>query len=517
VASGHRAALEGVRLDPAEAVAVTLELAERISSGEIPGVPQDVAAIELEAGGWPVVDADRVDGDSPSALAGFLHALLTTAGERPVPGALMLTIARARGEIDLTGYATLADFAAALRRFGPADTRQALAELYARLAPPIEAAAVTDVIVRPESDALEPVSVTSDPVTFPEPESIDVGEEAPIPGGRSPALRVVAIAALLALFFGAGWVVTSIHYSRGSPDAEPSVAARRESTPPPAVADAARNDRVGTTGPVGRRDAERPSVELSAALEGAYAPAFVPPGEGFFFQKGRAASGDAQSSTDRDTQLLRVVDEGAKSYHVRPSPDGAWIAFDSDRDGDRGVYVGRVDGTEVRRVSGAGHAAMPSWSPDGRALAFVKAEADPPGVWNVWHLDLSSKDMRRVTRFSRGLPWGASWFPDGRRIAYSHEDQVIVHDLAAGTTHTFQSPERGRLVRMPVVSPDGTRIVYQVYRDGMWLLDVREGSARRILDDPTAEEFAWDPQGRRVAFHSRRAGGWNIFVMAAGT
>jgi hypothetical protein len=56
-----------------------------------------------------------------------------------------------------------------------------------------------------------------------------------------------------------------------------------------------------------------------------------------------------------------------------------------------------------------------------------------------------------------------------------------------------------------------------VYRDGVWLLDVRDGSARRVLDDPTAEEFAWDPKGRRVAFHSRRGGGWSIFVMAAGS
>jgi Tol biopolymer transport system component len=94
---------------------------------------------------------------------------------------------------------------------------------------------------------------------------------------------------------------------------------------------------------------------------------------------------------------------------------------------------------------------------------------------------------------------------------------LVVHDLTTGTTRTFQSPEPGRLVRTPVVSPDGTRIIYQVYGDGVWMLDVGDGSARRILDDPTAEEFVWDPQGGRVAFHSRRGGGWSIFVMAAGT
>ena len=36
----------------------------------------------------------------------------------------------------------------------------------------------------------------------------------------------------------------------------------------------------------------------------------------------------------------------------------------------------------------------------------------------------------RTTRY--GQPWGGSWFPDGRRIAYSHEDRLIVRDLEIG-------------------------------------------------------------------------------------
>jgi Tol biopolymer transport system component len=43
-------------------------------------------------------------------------------------------------------------------------------------------------------------------------------------------------------------------------------------------------------------------------------------------------------------------------------------------------------------------------------------------------------------------------------------------------------------------------------------LDVPSGSVRRILDDPTAGTFSWSPDGRRVAYHSGRAGGWNVWV-----
>jgi Tol biopolymer transport system component len=35
-----------------------------------------------------------------------------------------------------------------------------------------------------------------------------------------------------------------------------------------------------------------------------------------------------------------------------------------------------------------------------------------------------------------------------------------------------------------------------------------------VLEDPTAEEYTWAPDGRRVAYHSRRSGTWGVWVMA---
>ena len=58
----------------------------------------------------------------------------------------------------------------------------------------------------------------------------------------------------------------------------------------------------------------------------------------------------------------------------------ARVAFDSDRDGVRGVYVAMRDGTSVTRVTGAECTAIPTWSPDATRLAFVRAEADRPDV-----------------------------------------------------------------------------------------------------------------------------------------
>jgi Tol biopolymer transport system component len=225
-----------------------------------------------------------------------------------------------------------------------------------------------------------------------------------------------------------------------------------------------------------------------------------------------------RADTDPSGEVLRVtsiVDDDARNFHARPSPDGARIAFDSDRDGERAVYVADADGRNVRRISEEGFAAVPSWSPDGRTLAFVRAEPDRPRVWNLWTADLDTGETRRLTSHRYGQPWGAAWFPDGKQIAYSHEERLIVRSLENGRERVYDTPKKGHLIRTPAVSPDGRRIIFQVHRDGAWLLDLSNGSMRRVLEDRTAEEFTWSPDGRRVAYHSSKAGGWGVWMMAA--
>lgn len=236
-----------------------------------------------------------------------------------------------------------------------------------------------------------------------------------------------------------------------------------------------------------------------------------------FFHAGHADAGRLHvASLDESGQVSHVtalLAERARNYHPQVSPDGRLLAFDSDRDGVRGVYVSGRDGSNPQRVSGSGYAAVPSWSPNRRWLAFVRGETARPQVWNLWLRDLSTGAVQRHTSFRTGQVWGASWFPDGGSLCYSHDYQLVISHLDGRADIVIDTPRRGRLVRTPAVSPDGRRVVFQVFKDGVWILDVQTRRMRRILDDPAAEEFSWAPDGRRIAYHSNRDGAWRIWTM----
>jgi len=357
---------------------------------------------------------------------------------------------------------------------------------------------VSDVVIEDRGEII----VSSAPVPAPElresPASIDVAR--PASRRRARLIAALAIPAMIALaLIPSAW--QPARTNREASHARPAAPSKTAAADPPALPRTV--------------DVTQPLVRQTST----YSPAFTNTGTAVFFtERARDRSALLRAETGGDGSVLRitrVVDDRAQNFHARPSPDGLRIAFDSDRDGERAVFVADADGRHVQRISGDGFAAVPSWSPDGSQLAFVKAEPEKPQVWNLWTVNLATLRQRRLTSYPFGQPWGGSWFPDGHRLAYSHEDQLVVLDAATGTRRVYRSPVSGQLVRTPAVSPDGRRVIFQVQHDGAWMLELKDGSMRRVLDDPSAEEYTWSPDGRRVAFHSRRTGGWGVWVMSS--
>ena len=76
----------------------------------------------------------------------------------------------------------------------------------------------------------------------------------------------------------------------------------------------------------------------------------------------------ALSTLDRPASSLLPGTEGA--FNPFFSPDGNWIAFSTNRDGNQEIYVMNVDGTEVTRVTDdPAEDTTPVWSPAALAAA----------------------------------------------------------------------------------------------------------------------------------------------------
>jgi len=535
-----------VRIEAHEAVAIALQTVEVCvcrTSRAAPFGPPTVDSVFLDPGGQISCPGCAAT-PAVSEIAALLDAMLPRATGTRVPGGLRYAIARALLEVDARPFDSLAEFTTVLERYERGDRDEVLRTLATRAEDPIDAPAVLPPPIAPtltapslSAPSLSAPSLSTSPLpTAPAP--IVVARPPRRFGLGAPALAMVAVA-VGSFLLGQRWTPPTSTSEKsasaaaaGDEFAPVSMAGSKAgavSEPPARAATAA--PPIATAKP--RAAAPKPSIARVAkqqpgppsivrALGGdagqELSPSFASNGTAMFFHTGlRSGEQSALKSANPladDLRVMTIVDDGSKNYHVQPSPDGKRIAFDSDRQGERAIYIANIDGSKLERVSPAGYAAVPTWSPDSTRLAFVRAEADRPHVWNLWVQTLNTGALRRLTSFRYGQTWGASWFPDGRRVCFTHEDRIIVLDLESGATREYATPIAGHLVRTPAVSPDGSRVIFQVHRSGAWLLDLRDGSMLCVLTDPTAEEFAWTPDGRRVAFHSRRDGQWGIWIMA---
>ena len=99
------------------------------------------------------------------------------------------------------------------------------------------------------------------------------------------------------------------------------------------------------------------------------------------------------------------------------SPDGRWLAYDSDETGRPEVYMLRFPELEDRRPISVGGGYWPSWSPDGRELFYVRAPAGPPEAVMRVTLGVEENDPSSllVGTPERLFDWQYFAAPGGRR------------------------------------------------------------------------------------------------------
>lgn len=542
---------QDVRLEAAEAATIVRDLCVLAGSG---GYRQ--GASPLTPGRVSIDHAGRlsiVPGTSltPSDLGTLFEVLIMAArrtGTTRVPAPLFFTMARAAGQVAAPPFATISELEASLARFAVASHWRPLADLYERwtsaaspnpegtIEAPADAAGgraasgdeASAAVARDSGTSFDAIPLSSRAAVEPPPIAVaDVTQPVAPYAPRRVEIRPVWVALVATVgLVGGGLAAFAVSGNTGGYATPSAPTAVREEERTPATEPSRPPATAPSTGPAAAAGSTAAAAAPFLMSRDANADAVFSPSlsAGAVFFHSDTPSGSALKRADiagdgHVSGLATILEDGAKNYHAQLSPDGESLAFDSDRDGERGVYVAHADGTGARRVSGDGYGAVPRWSPDGTRLTFLRAEADRSRVWNLWMVDLRTGHLSRLTRHSYGQVWAGSWFPDGTRIGYSHETRFIILDLerddGEGRLTSYPSPIEGRLVRTPAVAPDGRRVIFHVSRDGAWILDLADGSMHRVLDDPTAEEFAWSPDGRRVAFHSRRNGAWGLWTMAS--
>ena len=187
------------------------------------------------------------------------------------------------------------------------------------------------------------------------------------------------------------------------------------------------------------------------------------------------------------------------------SPDGKEIAFHSFRTGNRDIFVVSSDGGTARQLtSDPGQDRYPRWSPDGTNIVFPSERSGrrEAYVLSKYQGEMAGQEARQLT-FEGGLT--PSWSPDGRLIAFAHAAQGGIGVIRPDGEDPRRLTEFG--IR-PMWAPDSQTIYFRVQppdeRAGFWSVSVSGGDPMRLVrfDEPsrppTREEYASD--GERFYF-----------------
>lgn len=185
-------------------------------------------------------------------------------------------------------------------------------------------------------------------------------------------------------------------------------------------------------------------------------------------------------------------------------PHQVHLVFASNRSGDYDAYIVDEAGATVNLTVDPADELGPSFSPDGRRVAF---HTDRDGNWEIYILAADGSGLTNVTEH-QASDRSAAWSPDGTRLAFvsgrDGSDDIFVMDVDVGVAvnHT----EGRARDATPVWSPGGDWIAFSTDRDGDYeiaLLSVRDGTIRQVTDNLIRDEFpTWSPDGNRISYAS---------------
>ncbi len=216
------------------------------------------------------------------------------------------------------------------------------------------------------------------------------------------------------------------------------------------------------------------------------------------------------------TGQTRLTENPAADFEPTWSPDRTRLAFASNRDGNNEIYVMNADGTgQTRLTNNTAYARHPAWC--GHRIAFESNQYG--GFPDVYVMNDDGTGQTRLTIGNADFDESPAWSPGCDRIAYTSDPGGHRHIFVmnADGTGRIQLTNGAYAERYPAWSPDGNRIAFvSEPSDPDWQLYVMnaDGSGQTSLTDKVGYNGypAWSPDGFQIAFPTNRDGNYEIYL-----
>ncbi|MDI6780701.1 MAG: carboxypeptidase regulatory-like domain-containing protein [bacterium] len=201
------------------------------------------------------------------------------------------------------------------------------------------------------------------------------------------------------------------------------------------------------------------------------------------------------------TNQTRLTDNLVDDYDPCLSIDGTRVVFCSMRDNNEEIYIMDVSvssgNSAIRLTSSPGSDRQPRFSPDGTKIIFT---ANRDGDDDIYIMDVAGKNQRKLTN-SMAAEYSPCFSPDGKMIAFcsdypTGEPQIYFMDI--NSQEMIQTTNIPGGCFNPCFSPDGLQLIFST-TEAMFVMNIGETAAMRLYNGSVTNAY-YSPDGERIVF-----------------